>query len=220
MIRLPDFPLIKIETIDNPGWSLDYKISPDDISEESWNTFIKNHTLFKKRVKNDLSDIDVWCTAIGNDIKFTGACGPLNLGDLIDIFLKWYKGLPIPQYSLSSKLVSGDTSKMIELEWLQWFYSTLANNDWEHMHGISLFSDLHGWQLSIDLEDTIYEDEFLIYTSEATNLTLNEDYWIQNKVFYGKGHINKIYEIIKVFREWIIYFDKNKRAVPDKLGKN
>ena len=68
---------VKIDTLDNPGWSIDIdlknlncKLTPfDDID--------------KQRNTND------WYQCFVRNNRFMGRCGPKNLTEVIEVFFKW-----------------------------------------------------------------------------------------------------------------------------------
>ena len=69
---------IVIETLDNPGWSL--KVSLADTPLE--------HKAFAE-LKRDYESETEWLTCFLRDGKFTGACGPQKLEEMIEVFLTW-----------------------------------------------------------------------------------------------------------------------------------
>jgi Immunity protein 53 len=68
---------IKIETLDNPGWSLKIDIENTTLSERDL-----------VEVKQENSDTD-WLIARRNGQTFEAFGGPMNLDDMIEIFLNW-----------------------------------------------------------------------------------------------------------------------------------
>ena len=68
---------IKIDTIDNPGWSLVIDLFDTSLEDKFFN-----------RVRRDITENN-WVHCWVSDSKFQGAGGPLNLVDLIRIFVKW-----------------------------------------------------------------------------------------------------------------------------------
>jgi hypothetical protein len=69
---------IKIETLDNPGWSV--KIDLRDTTKE--------HGLLDRK-KIARSDND-WITYWVEQQQFRIACGPLSLSEAVEIFVRWF----------------------------------------------------------------------------------------------------------------------------------
>ena len=70
---------IKLETLDNPGWSLEV-----DLREETF-----GGKVFEE-IEISRSDTD-WIRCRVRDGRFEGFGGPLNLEELVDIFLRWVR---------------------------------------------------------------------------------------------------------------------------------
>lgn len=77
---------VKIDTLDNPGWTIVI-----DLNETS----LEGRTFQKVSVGEPASDLGQW-KRLGSwwvaDVsagKFEGACGPLDLGNMIGVFRSW-----------------------------------------------------------------------------------------------------------------------------------
>ena len=70
---------IKIETLDNPGWTVEISL----MGTRNENTPFKNIKLNK--------DEDNWIHCSVEDKVFKVACGPSNLEEALKIFFKWTK---------------------------------------------------------------------------------------------------------------------------------
>jgi hypothetical protein len=68
---------VRIGTLDNPGWSLEIHIVETSLEASSFD-----------RVRIERTDDD-WISCWTEDGFFRGACGPLNLGELLQIFADW-----------------------------------------------------------------------------------------------------------------------------------
>jgi hypothetical protein len=71
---------IKIGTLDNPGWRITIDLT---------GTVGENKTL--DQIKLDRTGSD-WLQYWVENHKFSAACGPKNLSEVIDIFCKWFEG--------------------------------------------------------------------------------------------------------------------------------
>ena len=74
---------VKIETLDNPGWSLAIELTGTSLE----NAFVSK--VSRGVVAGDLSDNQDWLVCEVKDKVFTGAGGPNTLDTLIGIFLAW-----------------------------------------------------------------------------------------------------------------------------------
>ncbi len=90
------------------------------------------------------------------------------------------------------------------LTWLQDWYRTQTNGDWEHQHGISIGTiDNPGWRVDIDLAETE------VSTSLFSRIEIERsDFdwvhcWVDNgkfKIACGSQNLN---EGLELFRNWI-----------------
>jgi len=92
---------------------------------------------------------------------------------------------------------------MNNLQWLQNFYSSRCNGDWEHTWGIKIDTlDNPGWRMIFDLEDTFLESKKF----EEVNIERSNNDWIvckvKNRKFDAAGGPKNLDEIITIFKEW------------------
>jgi len=90
------------------------------------------------------------------------------------------------------------------LEWLQNWYSSQCNGDWEHEYGIKIETlDNPGWTISIDLANTQCENK----SFAPMNLRKDGQNWIQCTVidnqFKGAGTASSLIKILDIFRQWV-----------------
>jgi len=89
------------------------------------------------------------------------------------------------------------------IAWLSEWYKSNCDGDWEHYYGIKIDTlDNPGWKVDIDLVDTYLEDvEF-----NKVQIYIDDLNWIHcsvaDRVFKGGGSIDKLEEILKIFRVW------------------
>jgi hypothetical protein len=93
---------------------------------------------------------------------------------------------------------------MNQLEWLQDYYLSCCNGDWEHTHGVKVDTlDNPGWVITIDLEDTVVENT----PFKKINWNTNDEDWgdceVINKIFKGYGGSKNLEDLILVFRKWV-----------------
>ena len=68
---------IKIRTIDNPGWRVTINLKGTNLEEKPFTS-----------LKIERSEVD-WVHCFIRDQKFQGACGPENLIETLQTFIKW-----------------------------------------------------------------------------------------------------------------------------------
>ena len=69
---------VSIGTLDNPGWTLDVELADTSLAGRHFAT-----------LKQDMEHPTEWIHCSVSDLKFRGACGPLKLESVIEIFLAW-----------------------------------------------------------------------------------------------------------------------------------
>jgi hypothetical protein len=92
---------------------------------------------------------------------------------------------------------------MDALTWLQDWYLSQCDGDWEHSHGIDIGTlDNPGWRVEIRVAETELEGRpFVVVRANRA-----EHDWIdcrvEDGVFKGFGGPLKLTEILDVFRRW------------------
>ena len=71
---------IKVETLDNPGWSIQISIQETELQNKEF------QNISIERIEND------WFHCFVRDGKFEGPCGPYNLSEVLKIFREWVEG--------------------------------------------------------------------------------------------------------------------------------
>jgi Immunity protein 53 len=89
------------------------------------------------------------------------------------------------------------------ITWLESFYTSQCNGDWEHQSGISINTiDNPGWSVTIDLEGTVLEK----VTFQRVKTEKNEHDWVtcwyQDGSWQGRGGPRNLQEILEIFRLW------------------
>ena len=95
-------------------------------------------------------------------------------------------------------------------EWLQNWYASQCDGDWEHGNGIQIGTiDNPGWYLRISLEETELQDKKF----QKISIDRSENGWIrcfiENKIFEGVGGPFNLPEILQIFRNWVENHQKN-----------
>lgn len=91
------------------------------------------------------------------------------------------------------------------IEWINNWYSSLCDGDWEHSYGIKIETlDNPGWIVKIDLAETDHQGKEFI----GINTDHGDDDWIQcfirDDQFIGAGDPTKLEKILLIFKEWIV----------------
>ena len=87
--------------------------------------------------------------------------------------------------------------------WLQEWYKSNCNGDWEHSYGIRIDTlDNPGWRVEIELDGTDLDDK----TFDGVEINHSDADWIlcrvEDNVFNGSGDPNKLTKILEVFKAW------------------
>jgi hypothetical protein len=87
--------------------------------------------------------------------------------------------------------------------WLQDWYSSLCDGDWEHIYGVEINTlDNPGWYVKIDLKGTNLASRSLPEICKENN----ESDWfvcrVRDDIFEGYGGSHNLETILKVFRDW------------------
>jgi hypothetical protein len=97
---------------------------------------------------------------------------------------------------------------MCILNWLNEWYKSNCNGDWEHTFGIRIDTlDNPGWAIDIDLNETTMEDKAFV---KIANYKDDNDFIfcdVENNVFRASGDPDKLVSILKIFKDWA---EKNK----------
>jgi hypothetical protein len=90
------------------------------------------------------------------------------------------------------------------LPWLQEWYLSQCDGDWEHSYGIKIGTlDNPGWSLRIDLAETELENEAFARTEQHRS---ERDWlvcWIENNAFHTACGPLNMSEGIATFRAWV-----------------
>jgi len=90
------------------------------------------------------------------------------------------------------------------LKWIENWYKSNCNGDWEHMYGITIETlDNPGWDLKIELKDTSLENENRDYVL----LDKGEDDWyswsVKDAVFSAAGDPYKLTKLLEIFKHFV-----------------
>lgn len=90
------------------------------------------------------------------------------------------------------------------LQWLEEWYQSQCNGDWEHCYVIKIETvDNPGWLVTIDVAETLLEDKIF---DEYDKCISNSDWMfclIRDKKFIGSGDPDKLFPILEIFKAWV-----------------
>lgn len=93
---------------------------------------------------------------------------------------------------------------MEEIKWLETWYFSMCNGDWEHLYGVKIDTiDNPGWRIRIDLRETKYAQ---VKMSRIKYDNAPDDWYfcsIEDSVFCGVGDPTKLSTMIREFQACI-----------------
>jgi len=100
---------------------------------------------------------------------------------------------------------------MTPLEFVQAWYLSQCNGEWEHVRGVTIETlDNPGWLVTIDLFQTALEDRGMTPVREEREATDWLECRIENNQFRGAGDSRKLDAILAVFQDWATQRDRVK----------
>ncbi len=91
---------------------------------------------------------------------------------------------------------------MTTLKWIENWFQTQCNGDWEQAYGIKIESlNNPGWDLVIDLSETELKDLNIDYTLFKKSKTDWYGFSVKNNEFVGLGDPHKLEFLLALFRE-------------------
>lgn len=90
------------------------------------------------------------------------------------------------------------------IEWLEEWYLSNCDGDWEHCYGIKIGTlDNPGWTVSVDLHETKFEGKDF----NTIDIERSHNDWVYCKVeknaFKGAGGPKNLKEMLTIFRDWV-----------------
>jgi immunity protein 53 of polymorphic toxin system len=94
------------------------------------------------------------------------------------------------------------------LTWIQEWFGSHCNGDWEHSEGIHVETlDNPGWAVAISLSGTDLEAKAF----QKTVVERTDEDWfhcfVEGQIFKGYGGIRNLEEILQAFRKWAEHRD-------------
>ncbi|WP_194844933.1 immunity 53 family protein [Candidatus Rhabdochlamydia porcellionis] len=182
---------IHLETLDNPGWSLTIDLEDTKLASKN----------FQEIEDIDRSEED-WISCEVKNTKFEGRCGVENLPGILKVFRHWAENEPF-DLTLENIKITEESIEEDDFLWLQQWYQSYCNGDWEHTYGVCLKNTANpGWSLTINVEDTDLE-----YANfQQIKIDQSEQDWIFCEVkdmqFEARCGAKNLPEVLKVFRHW------------------
>jgi len=89
------------------------------------------------------------------------------------------------------------------LDWLQNWYISQCDEDWEHQYGVRIDTmDNLGWSLTIDL----YSTEIECVEFSKVKIDTEEGWlscWVENQKFEGRCSPDNLKTILQIFKDWV-----------------
>ena len=97
-----------------------------------------------------------------------------------------------------------DPEAVDTLSWIQDWYASQCDGDWEHGYGIRVETlDNPGWSVKINLTDTDLQDE----PFESVKIERSKNDWVHCRAeegfWKGWGGPNNLEEVLISFRQWV-----------------
>ncbi len=90
------------------------------------------------------------------------------------------------------------------LKWLENWYNSNCNGDWEHSYGITIETiDNPGWHIKIDLKNTPLEKKIINYELKENNETDQYGFKVENSEFIATGDVHKLSFLLELFKKLI-----------------
>ena len=91
------------------------------------------------------------------------------------------------------------------LKWVEEWYESQCDGDWEHQYGIEITTvDNPGWMLKVDLNYTILEDFSVEYELHENSENDWFGFSVKNKSFEGVGDPSKLDFLLNLFKEFVL----------------
>ncbi|MBD2863997.1 immunity 53 family protein [Paenibacillus sp. IB182363] len=92
---------------------------------------------------------------------------------------------------------------MDNIKWLQEWYFSQCDGDWEHIQGVKITTiDNPGWYVELNVTETNLDRKVF----ENIKIERDDSDWlyckVENNMFVGTGGPLNLDEIIVIFREW------------------
>lgn len=99
------------------------------------------------------------------------------------------------------------------LSWLCEWYAGNCNEDWEHSYGITIETlDNPGWEIVIDLKDTLLENKEYDYVTVQVNEKDWYGYKFENKKFNAAGDPSKLRKLLELFKKYVDEAENNSKT--------
>lgn len=177
--------MILIKTIDNPGWSITIDL--------------QNLVSIHKQVLSDINiDENNWYYCVIKNCVFEGDGGPLNLIDILEVAQLFFQNISC---DFLVPLIAKKTLE--EFAYLQEWYCSQCDGDWEHEHGIKIKKVDHlNWSITISLCETELQKRTFQNVGFERSETDRLSCEVFGGFFKGKCSTNNLVEVLKLFHYW------------------
>lgn len=187
--------MLQINTLDNPGFSVKYKLNNiSDIKtfeniryKNKFNNWEKFQWDYQTNMDYSYFFDDWYSIEIVND-EIVCFGDPLKLTFLINKL----------EELTNIKIITKDESEI--LNWISNWYKIECNGDWEHIYGLIININPEKVFIEIDLEDTRFDNETKMNVIDTENSQFD---WIslkiENQKYIGQGDRSKLIPILETF---------------------
>ncbi|MDR2206285.1 MAG: immunity 53 family protein [Flavobacteriaceae bacterium] len=92
------------------------------------------------------------------------------------------------------------------IKWIEDWFASHCDGDWEHSYGIKIKTiDNPGWHIEIDLEDTPLENLSIDYSLTEFSETDWYGYSVKDGKFKASGDITKLSYLLEIFRNMVMF---------------
>lgn len=189
---------ILINTIANPGFNLCFNCNNLSFYKNEWKNYDCNTGV---NYHEDLLSCNQWLFAKKDKKMFEGGGGPLFLGVLLYAFKCFIEGIPFVEDDLPS--IKAKLYKDNELLcWIEQFYFSCCDSDWERMYGYKLYSVSNGWIVILSLDEYNFSTKPYERFIEQDEYGRVECFKLDTK-FIIKTHFGGLIKGLSEFRNWV-----------------
>lgn len=210
---IPTMPgLLKIYTLGNPGWSLNFSYSSTIYEYNNWNRVsvdLNRYNDWKEAdydsewVPYDDRYVNEWLSINNKDTIFYAAGGPLYLNIILESFKCWVENLPF-SVNDDNLIALRDRIKIHNplITWLEKFFLICCDGDWKYSYGYRLISTASDWVAAfsvaeLELENKPFE-HVIIQEPEGTVECYKKDSQI-----ILRTHHRGLITGISIFKDWV-----------------